>query len=75
MKKGTLYEARRTWEVRSHMLDLAGSHKKYEQSDWKCQACDQQDPRVNWFNIERATKTFPIIKVVKVLQTANLSNQ
>ena len=27
------------------MLDLSGnfpSHKKYEQSDWKCQACNQQ---------------------------------
>ena len=23
VKKGTLYEARKTWEVRSHMLDLA----------------------------------------------------
>ena len=45
VKKGTLYTTRRTWEVRSHMLDLAGNypgHKKYEQSDWKCQACDQQ---------------------------------
>ena len=45
VKKGTLYEARKTWEVRSHMLDLAGNfpgHKKYEQSDWKCQACNQQ---------------------------------
>ena len=45
VKKGTLYTARKTWEVRSHMLDLAGNypgHKKYEQSDWKCQACNQQ---------------------------------
>ena len=43
MKKGTLYSARRTWEVRSHMLDVAGnypSHNKYNNSSWKCQACD-----------------------------------
>ena len=40
---GTLYSARRTWEVRSHMLDVAGnypSHNKYKKSSWKCQACD-----------------------------------
>ena len=45
VKKGTLFSTRRTWEVRSHMLDLAGNypgHKKYEKTDWKCRACDQQ---------------------------------
>ena len=31
VKKGTLFSARKTWEVRSHMLDVAGNfpaHKK-----------------------------------------------
>ena len=31
--------------VRDNVLDLAGNypgHKKYEQTDWKCQACNQQ---------------------------------
>ena len=42
VKKGTLFSARKTWEVRSHMLDVAGNfpaHKKYESSNWMCQAC------------------------------------
>ena len=42
VKKGTLFSARKTWEVRSHMLDVAGNfpgHRKYESSNWMCQAC------------------------------------
>ena len=45
VKSGTLYSARKTWEVRSHMLDLAGNypgHRKYEHSNWMCQACNQE---------------------------------
>ena len=40
--KGTLFSARKTSEVRSHMLDVAGNfpgHRKYESSNWMCQAC------------------------------------
>ena len=47
VKKGTLYTARKTWEVRSHMLDLAGNypgHKKYEQSDWKTGKVSSMQP-------------------------------
>ena len=43
VKKGTLYSARKTWEVRSHMLDVAGNYpgnNKYKASRWMCQACD-----------------------------------
>ena len=43
VKKGTLYKARKTWEVRSHMLDVAGNYpgnNKYKASRWMCQACD-----------------------------------
>ena len=43
VKSGTLYSARKTWEVRSHMLDIAGNYpgqRKYEESNWRCQACD-----------------------------------
>ena len=44
VKKGTLYSARKTWEVRSHMLDVAGNYpgnNKYNKaSRWMCQACD-----------------------------------
>ena len=42
VKKGTLFSTRKTWEVRSHMLDVAGNypgHRKYEPSNWMCQAC------------------------------------
>ena len=49
VKSGTLYSARKAWEVRSHMLptllDLAGNypgHRKYEHSNWMCQACNQE---------------------------------
>ena len=47
VKKGTLYTARKTLEVRSHMLDLAGNypgHKKYEQSDWKTGKVSSMQP-------------------------------
>ena len=42
LKEGTLYSARKTLEVRSHMLDVAGNytgHNKYKDSMWRCQAC------------------------------------
>jgi hypothetical protein len=45
MKTGTLYSARKTWEVRSYMLRVAGNypgHKKYLATGWQCQACMQQ---------------------------------
>ena len=45
MKSGTLFTARKTWEVRSHMLDVAGNypgHRKYEHFNWRCQACNQE---------------------------------
>ena len=43
VKNGTLFSARRTWEIRSHMLDVAGNyprHSKYKASSWLCQACN-----------------------------------
>ena len=43
VKSGTLYSARKTWEVRSYMMDVAGNypgHKKYKATMWRCQACD-----------------------------------
>ena len=45
VKSGTLFTARKTWEVRSHMMDVAGNypgHRKYEPSNWRCQACNQE---------------------------------
>ena len=39
---GSLYTARTTWEVRSHMLRVAGNypgHMKYAGTGWRCQAC------------------------------------
>ena len=42
MRTGTLYSARRTWEVRSYMLRVAGNypgHKRYIATGWQCQAC------------------------------------
>ena len=43
VRNGTLFSARRTWEIRSHMLDVAGNypgHSKYKASLWLCQACN-----------------------------------
>ena len=43
VKSSTLYTARKTWEVRSHMLDVAGNYpgqRKYAESNWMCQGCD-----------------------------------
>ena len=45
VKNGTLYSARRTWQVRSFMLDLAGNfpnHGKYKKSMARCQAYNLQ---------------------------------
>ena len=42
VKNGDLYTARSTWEVRSHMLRVAGNypgHMKYAATGWRCQAC------------------------------------
>ena len=42
VKTGSLYTARTTWEVRSHMLRVAGNypgHNKYAATGWRCQAC------------------------------------
>ena len=42
IKNGTFLSTRKTWEVRSHMLDVAGNfpgHRKYEPSNWMCHAC------------------------------------
>jgi hypothetical protein len=42
VKNGDLYTARSTWEVRSHMLRVAGNypgHNKYAATGWRCQAC------------------------------------
>ena len=43
VKKGTLYTARKTWEVRCHMLDVAANYpgaNKYKASGWMCKACN-----------------------------------
>ena len=43
MKNGTLFSARSTWEIKSHMLDVAGNypgHSEYKASSWLCQACN-----------------------------------
>ena len=45
MKKGTLYSVRKTWEVRSYMLRVAGNypgHLRYLGTGWQCQACLEQ---------------------------------
>ena len=42
IRNGTFLSTRKTWEVRSHMLDVAGNfpgHRKYEPSNWMCHAC------------------------------------
>ena len=42
VKEGNLYTVRKQWEVRCYMLRVAGnypSHKKYEATSWRCQAC------------------------------------
>ena len=42
VRTGSLYTARATWEVRSHMLRVAGNypgHMKYAATGWRCQAC------------------------------------
>ena len=42
VKNGMLYSARKTWQVRSYMLDVAGNytnHSKYKENSWNCQAC------------------------------------
>ena len=42
VKTCDLYTARTTWEVRSHMLRVAGNypgHNKYAATGWRCQAC------------------------------------
>ena len=45
VKTCDLYTARTTWEVRSHMLRVAGNypgHGKYASTGWRCQACEQE---------------------------------
>ena len=45
MRTGTLYSVRKTWEVRSYMLRVAGNypgHRKYLATGWQCQACLEQ---------------------------------
>ena len=42
VREGNLYTVRKQWEVRCFMLRVAGnypSHKKYEATGWRCQAC------------------------------------
>ena len=42
VRNGSLFSARKTWQVRCFMLDVAGNfpnHSKYKVTDWKCQAC------------------------------------
>ena len=42
VKTGTLHSVRKTWEVRSYMLRVAGNypgHKRYLATGWQCQAC------------------------------------
>ena len=42
VRNGSLFSARKTWQVRCFMLDVAGNypkHSKYKEMDWKCQAC------------------------------------
>ena len=45
MRTGTLHSVRKTWEVRSYMLRVAGNypgHRKYLATGWQCQACLEQ---------------------------------
>ena len=40
VKTGTLYSARKTWQVRRYMLDVAGNYRnygKYKDTSLKCQ--------------------------------------
>ena len=42
MKTGTLHSVRKTWDIRSYMLRVAGNypgHRKYLATRWHCQAC------------------------------------
>ena len=42
VRTGSLYTARTTWEVRSHMLRVAGNypgHMRFAATGWRCQAC------------------------------------
>ena len=42
VRNGSLYSARKTWQVRCYMLDVAGNytnHSKYKETSLKCQAC------------------------------------
>ena len=45
VKSGSLWSVRKTWEARSFMLHVAGNYshnRKYEPTDWQCQACTLQ---------------------------------
>ena len=42
VRNGSLYSARKSWQVRSYILDVAGNytnHSKYKETSWNCQAC------------------------------------
>ena len=52
VKKGTLYSARKTWEVRSHMLDVAGNNK-YKASRWMCQASEVKEDQEHLTRLQR----------------------
>ena len=42
VRNGSLISARKTWQIRCYMLDVAGNypgHSKYKRTDWRCQAC------------------------------------
>ena len=42
---GTLFTARKTWEVRNHLLNAAVNmlgQTKYEAPSWKCKACNME---------------------------------
>ena len=71
VKKGTLFSTRKTWEVRSHMLDVAGNfpgHRKYEPSNWMCQACggvvreDQEHLTLGLFDMPNSNR-FDILSI------------
>ena len=45
VRMADLYTARATWEVRSHMLRVAGNYPgymKYSDTGWRCQACHME---------------------------------
>ena len=61
VKSSTLYTARKTWEVRIHMLDVVGNYpgqRKYEESKWMCRGCNLNVKEVDLGNEKELVEFF-----------------